>query len=226
MISCIIIFPGTNCERETRRALEKASGRAPLCVDHHRTDLPICDLIVLPGGFAFGDYLRAGAIAARTPVISAVITAAKRGVFVLGICNGFQILTECGLLPGAIARNHVPRFLSKQLSIRVARADTAFTCHYHSGQIVQLPIAHQAGRYVTDTNTYARLEGEGQIAFRYAYPEEASSNGSLGQIAGLFDQQARVLGVMPHPERAAEKLQGSLDGIPLFSSLVASLAAA
>jgi len=226
----IVIFPGINRERDMAIALEHACGVKPRMVWHRETDLSGLDLVVLPGGFSHGDYLRCGAMAAHSPVMAEIRAHAARGGHVLGVCNGMQILTEAGLLPGAMLRNAGLRFLSMDCHLRVERADTAFTSGYRSGQTFRAPMAHGDGNYFADDDTLDRLEGEGLIAFRYATPEgaitpEANRNGSSRSIAGILSPNLRVLGLMPHPEDLVDPLLGGTDGKPLFDGLAAALAA-
>ena len=223
-----MVFPGSNCDRDVAVAIEQASGRPPAMVWHRETDLPAVDLIVLPGGFAYGDYLRAGAMAARSPVMAEVVRRAEDGVAVLGLCNGFQILTECGLLPGVLMRNRDLRFLCKDVTLRVESADSPFTGRYAAGQILRMPIAHNDGNYFVGDEVIDRLEGEGRVAFRYcaadgSTDESQAPNGARHSIAGLFNQRRTVLGLMPHPERAADPALGGVDGRLLFDSLVEAL---
>jgi phosphoribosylformylglycinamidine synthase len=228
MKACVVVFPGSNCDRDAAVALEAATGCAPRMVWHGDSDLPDSDLIVLPGGFSYGDYLRAGAMAAHSPVMRAVVAQAKAGVAVLGICNGFQILTESGLLPGVLMPNTSLRYICRNVRVRPERTDTVFTGDYEAGRPVAIPIAHGDGNYFADEDTLDRLEGEGRIAFRYcdetgAATEAANPNGSQRNIAGLYDETRRILGMMPHPERAADPLHGGTDGRALFASLVKAL---
>ena len=231
MHAAILIFPGTNRERDAAIALQQATGRAPARIWHGETSLPDdLDLAVLPGGFSHGDYLRCGAMAAQSPIMPALRAFAARGGHVLGICNGFQILTEAGLLPGALLRNANLRFLSRDCHLRVERADTAFTRHYQRGQMFRAPMAHGDGNYFADAETVARLEGEGRVAFRYVTASgelapSANPNGSINAIAGVLSENARVLGLMPHPEDLVDPLVGGVDGRPLFEGLVEALAA-
>ncbi|MBI4184177.1 MAG: phosphoribosylformylglycinamidine synthase subunit PurQ [Proteobacteria bacterium] len=229
MRAAVVVFPGSNCDRDVAVALHAATGRPPLMAWHRDPELPPLDLIVLPGGFAYGDYLRAGAMAAHSPVMREVVARAKRGVPVLGICNGFQILTEAGLLPGVLMRNASLRFVCKDVRLRVETAETAFTCGYREGDVLRIPIAHMDGNYVTDAATLARLEGEGRIAFRYVdkagQPSaEANPNGSLANVAGILNESRTVLGLMPHPERLADPALGGTDGRAFFTGLVKALA--
>lgn len=223
----IVVFPGINRERDMAIALRAASGEAPRMVWHAETDVAGLDLVVLPGGFSFGDYLRAGAMAAQSPVMAAVRDHAARGGYVLGVCNGFQILTEAGLLPGALLRNAALRFVSRDCHLRVERADTAFTQRYQRGQVVRSPMAHGEGNYVADDAVLDRLEGEGLVAFRYVTAAgeataDANLNGSARGIAGVLSGNARVLGLMPHPEDAVDVLTGCADGAALFAGLMAA----
>ncbi len=226
----VVVFPGTNRERDVAIALQAASGQRPRMVWHHETDLSGLDLIVLPGGFSHGDYLRCGAMAARSPVMDAIRSFAAGGGHVLGVCNGFQMLTEAGLLPGALLRNASLRFLSQDCHLRVERADTAFTRHYQSGQVFRAPMAHGDGNYFADMATLDRLEDEGLVALRYATPEgatapEANPNGSARSIAGILSPNLRVLGLMPHPEDLIDPLMGATDGLPLFAGMAEAFAA-
>ena len=217
MKAVVVVFPGSNCDRDARVALAAATGRPPAMVWHRESKLPPADLVVLPGGFSYGDYLRPGAMAARAPVMHAVIGAAKRGVRVLGICNGFQVLTECGLLPGALLRNAGLRFVCRPVRLSVETADSPFTSGYRPGGLLQIPVAHHDGNYFADAATLERLAGEDRIAFRYL----DNPNGSAGNIAGILSEGRNVLGMMPHPERAAEALLGGTDGRALFEALAA-----
>ncbi len=226
----IVVFPGINRERDMAIALERASGRAPRMVWHRETDLQGLDLIVIPGGFSYGDYLRCGAMAAQSPVMESIRAHATRGGHVLGVCNGFQILVESQLLPGALLRNASLRFLSMDCHLRVERADTDFTAHYQRGQVIRAPMAHGDGNYFADDATLDRLEGEGLVAFRYVAPDgsvtaAANRNGSARSIAGILSPNRRILGLMPHPEDLVDPLLGGTDGAPLFEGLAASLAA-
>jgi phosphoribosylformylglycinamidine synthase len=229
--SAIVIFPGTNRERDVAIALQRATGQQPAVLWHRETTLPAgTDLLILPGGFSHGDYLRCGAMAAHSPIMPAIRAFAGRGGHVLGICNGFQILTEAQLLPGALLRNAALRFLSRDCHLRVERAGTAFTRHYQKGQVFRAPMAHGDGNYTADTATLDRLEGEDRVAFRYVTPEgettaAANPNGSARSIAGLYSENGRVLGLMPHPEDLVDPLMGGTDGAPLFAGLVEALAA-
>lgn len=224
----IVVFPGTNRERDMAIALERATGRKPAMLWHRDAALPSgLDLVVLPGGFSHGDYLRCGAMAARSPIMRAVAAHAGRGGLILGVCNGFQILCEAGLLPGALLRNATLRFLSMDCLMRVERTDTPFTAHYQKGAVIRAPMAHGDGNYVADDATLDRLEGEGLVAFRYvneageATPD-AALNGASRNIAGIFSDTRRILGLMPHPEDLVDPLMGGTDGLPLFESLAAA----
>ncbi|MGH6785733.1 MAG: phosphoribosylformylglycinamidine synthase subunit PurQ [Novosphingobium sp.] len=221
--AAVVTFPGSNCDRDLAEALRKVSGAAPLRVWHGDAELPErLDFIALPGGFSYGDYLRSGAMAARSPIMRAVVEAAERGVPVLGVCNGFQVLTEAGLLPGALMRNAGIRFVCREVALTVENSQTLFTAGYEAGQRIVIPVAHHDGNYFADEVTLDRIEGEGRVAFRYA--EEV--NGSARQIAGLLNDAGNVLGMMPHPERMIEAAQGGCDGRALFESAVRGLVAA
>ncbi|WP_404481666.1 phosphoribosylformylglycinamidine synthase subunit PurQ [Novosphingobium sp. BL-52-GroH] len=221
--SAVITFPGSNCDRDMAVALEKVSGFAPHRVWHGDSELPTgLDFIAVPGGFSYGDYLRCGAIASRSPIMQAVIAAAERGVPVLGVCNGFQVLTESGLLPGALLRNAGLNFVCREVALEVANAQSLFTSAYEEGQVIRVPVAHHDGNYFADEATLDRLEGEGRVAFRYA--EEV--NGSARSIAGLLNDAGNVLGMMPHPERAIETTHGGTDGRGLFESAIRGLVGA
>ncbi len=215
----VIVFPGSNCDRDLAQAFRAAGADVSMIWHKESTLPPGLDVIGIPGGFSFGDYLRCGAIAARSPICSAVVGHAKKGGYVLGICNGFQVLTETGLLPGALMRNAGLKFICKDVGLRVATADSAFTAGYETGQSVTLPVAHHDGNYTADGDLLARLEGQDRIAFRY----ENNPNGSAGDIAGVLSANRRVLGMMPHPERAVDALTGGTDGTALFASLCAVL---
>ena len=226
----VVVFPGTNRERDIVIALQAASGQRPRMVWHGETELAGLDLVVLPGGFSHGDYLRCGAMAARSPVMGAIRAFAAAGGHVLGVCNGFQILTEAGLLPGALLRNASLRFLSQDCHLRVERADTAYTRHYRPGQVFRAPMAHGDGNYFADPATLDRLEGEGLVALRYASSggaivPEANPNGSARSIAGILSPNGRVMGLMPHPEDLVDPLMGGTDGLPLFAGMAEALAA-
>jgi phosphoribosylformylglycinamidine synthase I len=218
MKTAVIVFPGLNRDRDMIAALTKVSGTAPAIVWHQDTDLPDVDLIVIPGGFSYGDYLRCGAIAARSPIMDKVRDRAAAGVKVLGVCNGFQILIEAGLLPGALMRNTSLKFVCREVKLEVTNASTDFTRGYSQGQIIRCPVAHHDGNYFADAATLDRMTGEGQIAFRYA--EGTNPNGSLRDIAGVLNTQKNVLGLMPHPENLIEAAHGGTDGRALFSGLL------
>jgi len=221
MKSAVIVFPGSNCDRDVAEALRLVTGQAPAMVWHKESQLPDgTGLVAVPGGFSYGDYLRSGAIAARSPVMRAVKDAAARGVAVLGICNGFQILTETGMLPGALMRNAGIRFVGRDVGVTVDNSQSAFTSRYDAGESVIFPVAHHDGNYTADEETLDRLEGEGRVAFRYA----EDVNGSARRIAGIVNEAANVLGMMPHPERAVEPAHGRTDGRRLFEGLVEALA--
>lgn len=218
--TAVITFPGSNCDRDMAEALRKVSGTAPIRVWHGDAALPDrLDFIALPGGFSYGDYLRSGAMAARSPVMRAVIEAANRGVPVLGVCNGFQVLTESGLLPGALLRNAGMNFVCRDVRLTVGNDQSLFTRGYRQGQEVIIPVAHHDGNYFADAETLDRLEGEGRVAFRYA----EAVNGSARNIAGVLNAAGNVLGMMPHPERMIEAEQGGSDGRALFESAITSL---
>lgn len=222
MKSAVIVFPGSNCDRDLAVAFAAATGTKPVMVWHRDTQLPDdIDLIGVPGGFSYGDYLRSGAMAARSPVMAAVAQAAERGVFVLGICNGFQVLTEAGLLPGALLRNAGGHFVCRDVALRVENAQSAFTSLYAAGEAISYPVAHHDGNYFADDATLDRLEGEGRVALRYA----ESVNGSARNIAGILNDKGNVLGMMPHPERVIEAAHGATDGKRLFDGLVEGLMA-
>ncbi|WP_421995466.1 phosphoribosylformylglycinamidine synthase subunit PurQ [Roseococcus sp.] len=224
MKASIVVFPGTNRERDMAIALERTTGRKPTMLWHRDAELPTgTDLVVLPGGFSYGDYLRCGAMAAQSPIMAAVRAHAERGGHVLGVCNGFQMLTEAGLLPGALLQNASLRFLAMNCQMRVERADTAFTHHFQRGQVFGATMAHGDGNYFCDAETLARLEGENLVALRY---EGGNPNGSLNAIAGILSPNLRVMGLMPHPENCVDPLVGGTDGLPMFTSLAESFAAA
>lgn len=226
--AAVIVFPGSNCDRDVAVALQAATGHAPAMIWHRETDLPKLDLVVLPGGFSYGDYLRCGAMAARSPVMRAVVERAREGMAVLAVCNGFQIATEAGLLPGALLRNEGLHFVCRDIHLRVEETESPFTRRYQAGQVVRMPIAHAEGNYFADDVTLARLEGEGRVAFRYvteagATESAGNPNGSAHAIAGILSENRRVLGMMPHPERLAEAALGGTDGRALFEGLVEAL---
>ena len=222
MKSAVVVFPGSNCDRDLAVALEQVTGCEPLMLWHRETEIPSgTDIIAVPGGFSYGDYLRSGAMAARSPIMRAVADAAARGVAVLGICNGFQILTEAGLLPGALMRNAGLSFICRDVKLMVENSQSIFTSRYDAGEAVTFPVAHMDGNYIADQETLERLEGEGRIAFRYAEPV----NGSARNIAGILNDAGNVLGMMPHPERVIEPAHGKTDGRRLFEGLVETVAA-
>jgi phosphoribosylformylglycinamidine synthase subunit PurQ / glutaminase len=223
MKAAVIVFPGSNCDRDLAEAFRKVGGVDPVMVWHKETELPPgIDVVGVPGGFSFGDYLRCGAIAGRSPIAKAVVDFAHRGGYVLGVCNGFQILTETGVLPGALMRNKELKFLCKQVELRVATSDSAFTSGWKKDARVTIPIAHHDGNYTADGATMDRLSGEDRVAFTYS----DNPNGSMGSIAGVLSENRRVLGMMPHPERAIETRLGGADGSVLFRSLAGMMAAA
>jgi phosphoribosylformylglycinamidine synthase I len=230
MRSAVIRFPGINREQDAARAIRLVSGREAAMIWHADTELPAgTDLVVLPGGFSYGDYLRCGAIAARAPIMDAVRAHAERGGLVLAICNGFQIACEAGLLPGVLMRNAALHFVCRFQHLRVERDDTPFTNAYAQGQAIKVCVAHGEGNYVADDETLARLEGEGLIAFRYCdeearLSEAANPNGAMGAIAGIYSENLRVLGLMPHPENLVDPLVGGIDGRGLFESLANAFA--
>ncbi|MFO1091168.1 MAG: phosphoribosylformylglycinamidine synthase subunit PurQ [Hyphomicrobiales bacterium] len=221
MKSAIVVFPGINRERDMAQALEKVTGSKPRFVWQTEHDLPAgTDLVVVPGGFSYGDYLRCGAIAARTPVMRAVAEAARRGVKVLGVCNGFQIIVETGLLPGALMRNASLHFVCRTVRLKVENASTFVTSAFRKGDVISCPVAHGEGNYFAEPETLARLEGEGRVVFRYT--EGTNPNGSVNDIAGIVNEGGNVVGMMPHPENRIEPLHGSADCRPLFESLLAA----
>jgi phosphoribosylformylglycinamidine synthase len=221
--SAVITFPGSNCDRDMAVALEQVSGTAPIRIWHGDSGLPDgLDFIALPGGFSYGDYLRSGAMAANSPIMKSVVAAAGKGIPVLGVCNGFQVLTESGLLPGALMRNTSQNYICRTVPLRVENAKTVFTGEYDAGETINIPIAHHDGNYFADTETLDRLEGEGRVAFRYLEPV----NGSQRDIAGITNAAGNVLGMMPHPERAIEDAHGGSDGRRLFESAIGALVSA
>lgn len=224
----VVVFPGSNCDHDTYHVISKVIGQPVDFIWHKEEQIGHCDAIILPGGFSYGDYLRAGAIARFSPVMRSVKEFARGGGLVLGICNGFQILCEAGLLPGALLRNRNLRFICEYINVRVERTDTPFTSACTEGQVLHVPIAHGEGNYFCDPQTLDELERERQIVFRYCnaegeVAEEANPNGSLANIAGICNRERNVLGLMPHPERASESLLGSYDGRQVFLSLALSL---
>jgi phosphoribosylformylglycinamidine synthase I len=218
MKAAVVVFPGSNRDRDMIAALTKVGGEAPAVVWHKDAEIPAVDLIVIPGGFSYGDYLRSGAIAARSPVMDTIRERAAQGVLVLGVCNGFQVLTEAGLLPGVLMRNASLKFVCREVKLVVENTNTAFTRGYQSREIIRCPVAHHDGNYFADPETLAALEGNGQVAFRYA--EGTNPNGSLNDIAGIFNAEKNVLGLMPHPENLIETAHGGIDGRALFSGLL------
>lgn len=228
MKSAVVTFPASNCNRDMFDALEKITGQRPHEIWHQDTDVPNVDLIALPGGFSFGDYLRCGAMAARSPAIKAVAAHAERGGNVIGVCNGFQVLTEMGLLPGALMRNRSLKFVCKTVQLKVENENSTFTNAYNQGQVINIPVAHHDGNYFADDETLARIEDNGQVAFRYVnhsgeVTKDANPNGSQNNIAGIMNEQGNILGMMPHPERLIEDAQGGTDGRGFFDSIINSL---
>jgi phosphoribosylformylglycinamidine synthase len=232
MHAAVIVFPGSNREGDVARAIELTSGRKPRLVWHADTELPArTDLVVLPGGFSYGDYLRCGAIAARAPIMEAVRAHAGKGGLVLGICNGFQILCESGLLPGVLMRNSRLKFICHDVHLRIERSDTPFTRRYNAGDVIRVPVAHGEGNYIADAETIARLEGDGRVLFRYAAPDgsldpNANHNGAMNSIAGILSEKLNVLGLMPHPENHVDAVVGPTDGKRFFESIAETLKAA
>ncbi|WEJ60025.1 phosphoribosylformylglycinamidine synthase subunit PurQ [Devosia sp. FJ2-5-3] len=218
MKAAVIVFPGLNRDRDMIAALTKIGGQAPAIVWHQDADIPDVDLVVIPGGFSYGDYLRCGAIAARSPIMDKLRERAARGVKVLGVCNGFQILIEAGLLPGALMRNTSLKFVCREVKLEVSATDNPFTRGYAKGQIIRCPVAHHDGNYFADAETLARIEGDGRVAFRYA--EGTNPNGSINNIAGILNAEKNVLGLMPHPENLIESAHGGDDGRALFAALL------
>jgi phosphoribosylformylglycinamidine synthase I len=226
----VIVFPGSNCDHDAYHVISKHVGQPVSFIWHRETDLTDYDALIIPGGFSYGDYLRVGALASLSPVMSSVQAFAARGGLVLGICNGFQILCEAGLLPGALIRNRDLHFVCQHVNVRVENADTPFTNELRRGQILSMPVAHADGNYVCDDETLATLQREDRIIFRYCdsqgqLTDEANPNGARDNIAGICNRERNVIGLMPHPERACEDLLGSSDGRGLFHSLAATLAA-
>ncbi|RZP19976.1 MAG: phosphoribosylformylglycinamidine synthase subunit PurQ [Erythrobacter sp.] len=219
--AAVITFPGSNCDRDMAVAIERVTGTAPLRIWHADAELPErLDFIALPGGFSYGDYLRSGAMAANSPVMRGVKQQAERGVPVLGVCNGFQVLTEAGLLPGALMRNASQNFICRTVPLKVENSTSLFTAGFASGQTIDIPVAHHDGNYFADEDTLDRLEGEGRVAFRYV----ENCNGSRRDIAGVLNAAGNVLGMMPHPERAVDPAHGGTDGLALFENALRSLA--
>ena len=232
MNAAVVVFPGINRERDMARALKFMSGREPAMVWHADRELPKgTDLVVLPGGFSYGDYLRCGAIAARAPIMDAVRAHAAKGGLVLAVCNGFQIACEAGLLPGVLMRNARLKFICREVFLRIERSDTPFTRRYNAGDVIRVPVAHGEGNYVADSQTIARLEDEGRVLFRYTTPDGKldpafNFNGATHAIAGIISEQRNVLGLMPHPENHVDPVVGPTDGRRLFESLISTLEAA
>jgi phosphoribosylformylglycinamidine synthase len=221
MKSAVIVFPGSNCDRDLAVAIRDITGSEPVMLWHRETSLPDnIGLIAIPGGFSYGDYLRSGAMAARSPVMRAVVDAAGRGVPVLGVCNGFQVLTEVGLLPGALMRNAGLNFVCREVALTVTNSQSVFTSRYENGEAISLPVAHHDGNYTADRETLDRLEGEGRVALRYA----ESVNGSSRDIAGILNDAGNVIGMMPHPERVIEKAHGNSHGRRMFEGLLEAVA--
>jgi phosphoribosylformylglycinamidine synthase I len=220
MKAAVVVFPGLNRDRDMIAALTKIGGEAPAIVWHKDVEIPKVDLIVIPGGFSYGDYLRVGAIAARSPAMDTIRERAAAGVKVMGVCNGFQILSEAGLVPGVLMRNASLKFVCREVKLSVENAATDFTRGYAQGQVIRCPVAHHDGNYFADAETLAAVEGNGQVAFRYA--EGTNPNGSVNDIAGVFNASRNVLGLMPHPENLIESAHGGTDGRNLFASLLAA----
>jgi len=229
MKSAVIVFPASNCDRDIAVTLTKVTGQKPEMVWHRDATLPDdLDLIAIPGGFSYGDYLRCGAMAANSPIIADIKKKADAGVHVLGICNGFQVLTECGLLPGALLRNRDLKFVCRDVHLRVDQTDSPFTGKYAGGQIIRIPVAHHDGNYYADDGTLKALEDDGRVAFRYCndngdITDDANPNGSLNNIAGILNERRSVLGMMPHPERLADAELGGTDGVAMFETLLERL---
>ena len=228
MKASVIVFPGSNCDRDVAVSLEAAMGKKPVMVWHGEAQVPDSDLIVLPGGFSYGDYLRSGAMAAHSPIMRDVVEKAKKGTPVLGICNGFQVLLETGLLPGVLMRNASLKFVCRDVLLKVERNDTVFTKGYAQHHVIRIPVAHHDGNYYADDGTLDRLEGENRVAFRYCdrtghLTDGANPNGSRRSIAGIYNETGSVLGLMPHPERLADEALGGSDGKPMFASLAVAL---
>jgi len=217
--SAVIVFPASNCDRDAKVALEAMTGKAPAMVWHQDSELPPVDLVVLPGGFSYGDYLRCGAMASQSKIMGAIKAHAEKGAAVLGICNGFQVLTESGLLPGALMRNAGLKFVCRNVALKVEETQSAFTRKYDSGQTVTFPVAHGEGNYYADDETLDRLEGEGRVMFRY----RDNPNGSARDIAGILSEKRNVLGLMPHPERMVDPVTGGSDGRAMFQGLIEAL---
>jgi len=229
MKAAVVVFPGSNCDRDVAVALEQNTGTPPKMIWHGDTELPELDLIVVPGGFSYGDYLRCGAMAAHSPVMQEIKRRAAKGTRVIGICNGFQIITEAGLLPGVLMRNRNLQYICRDIYVRTEQTESAFTKKYKKGEVLRIPIGHAEGNYFADESTLNELEGEGRVAFRYCTPsgdvnDAANPNGSQHNIAGVFNKERTVLGMMPHPERLSDPKLGGIDGKRLFESLVESMA--
>ena len=218
----VVVFPGSNCDRDVAYVTRDLLQQPTRMVWHEETDITDLDVVILPGGFSYGDYLRCGAIARFSPVMQRVVEHAQQGKFVLGICNGFQVLTEAGLLPGALVRNRDLHFICDRVPVKVERSDSPWTQSYSSGQIITLPIAHGEGRFYADRRTLQQIEDNGQVLFRY---EGENRNGSMNNIAGICNRQGNVLGMMPHPERASDPMLGGTDGLKLFQGLLERVAA-
>jgi len=230
MKAAVIVFPGSNCDRDVQVAVQQSTGKPCAMIWHKETELPELDLIVIPGGFSYGDYLRSGAIAAHSPIMREVKARADSGVAVLGICNGFHVLTETQLLPGILMRNAGLKFICRDVDLRVETTNSVFTQNYAKDQVIRIPIAHNDGNYFTDADTVKALEDEDRIAFKYCDPagginEPGNPNGSMANIAGILNRRRNILGMMPHPERLADQLLGGIDGRPMFDGLVEALVA-
>ena len=228
MRAAVVVFPASNCDQDVARALETVTGTPPVMVWHGDSSLPDVDLIVLPGGFSYGDYLRCGAMAAKTAVMRDVVRRAETGTHVLGICNGFQILLETGILPGAMLQNANLKFVCRDVHLKLERTNTPFTHTYKDDAVLRIPVAHHEGNYFATDDTLAALEDGDQIVFRYTdenanATDQANPNGSRNNIAGITNTQGNVLGLMPHPERAVDPLHGGVDGLPMFQSLLETL---
>ncbi len=229
MQAAVVVFPGSNREQDVVLALERSFGRKPHIVWHRDSELPAADLIVIPGGFSYGDYLRCGAMAAHSPIMRAITERARAGTPLVGICNGFQVLTEAGLLPGALLVNRTLKFHCRDVHLRVETSTSLFTRGYNAGQVIRVPVAHHDGNYFADPDTLDRLEGEGRVAFRYCAPDgaiddAANANGSARAIAGVLNETKTVLGLMPHPEDATDPLLGSTDGRAFFDGIAGAIA--
>lgn len=217
MKTAVITFPGSNCDRDMYETIEKVTGKPATRIWHADTKLPDgLDFIALPGGFSYGDYLRSGAMSAKSPIMQEVIKAAAKGMYILGVCNGFQILTEAGLLPGTLMRNQKLKFICREVELKTENNNTEFTKAYEKGQIITIPVAHHDGSYFADEDTLKSIEDNGQVAFRYF---GKNPNGSINDIAGIFSENKRVLGMMPHPERASDEVTGNTSGRALFEGL-------